>query len=232
MMTPLGITVTDLDGTDYREYSFERTDALGRVKAHLASEAIEQADPATSMDLQFTTTTMKFPVDNYGFQAMFLSGIFDRTLYDYDSSQVIEEGNVPHILTELVHLQVGPLELLTIPGELLPELAIGGYDGSSIGTHLNEIVAEGNPNPPELSQAPEGPYIKDRMTGEHTWLLGLANDEIGYIVPPYNFILDDLNPYFDEPEGDHYEETNSLGIETAPLLDARIALLMDWVQSQ
>jgi len=232
MMTPLGITTTDLDGTEYREYTFEKTDALGRVKASLAHEALAQATPATSMDLQFTTTTMKFPVDNYGFQAMFLSGIFDRALYDYDSSQIIEEGNVPNILTELVHLQLGPLELLTIPGELLPELAIGGYDGSSIGTHVDPIVASDNPNPPDLTQAPEGPYLKDRMSGEHKWLLGLANDEIGYIVPPYNFILDDVNPYFDEPEGDHYEETNSLGIDTAPLLDARVAELMAWVQAQ
>ncbi len=231
MMTPLGTTVTDLDGQDYRDYTFTHTDALGRVKARIASDAIEQATPAADMDLSFATTTMKFPVDNYGFQAMFLSGIFDRAIYDYDSSQVIDEDNVPYVLTELVHLQLGPLELLTIPGELLPELAIGGYDGSAIGTHLDEIISAGNPNPPELSKAPEGPYIKDRMTGEHTWILGLAQDELGYIVPPYNFILDDVNPYFDEPEGDHYEETNSLGIDTAPLLEARIAELTAWVQA-
>ena len=28
-MTPLGITITDFDGNDYREYTFERNDVFG-----------------------------------------------------------------------------------------------------------------------------------------------------------------------------------------------------------
>ena len=34
---------------------------------------------------------------------------------------------------------------------------------------------------------------------------------VGYIVPAYNYVLDPVNPYFDEPPGHHYEETYSLG---------------------
>jgi hypothetical protein len=50
---------------------------------------------------------------------------------------------------------------------------------------------------------------------EDMLILGLANDEIGYIVPPSDFVLDGELPYVREAEGDHYEETNSLGPTTA-----------------
>ncbi len=231
MMTPLGTTTTDLDGTEYRAYTFDHTEAIGRNKALIASDTIEAATPATELDLAFATSVFKLPVDNYGFQAMFLSGIFDREILDWDSSEVISEDNLPWIRTELVHLEVGPLELLTIPGELLPELALGGYDGSATGSDQATLIDPGNENPPDLSQAPDGPYLEDHLASADPWLLGLGNDEIGYIIPPYDFQLDEVNPYFDEPPGDHYEETNSLGARTAPMLEERILELLGWVYS-
>ena len=45
---------------------------------------------------------------------------------------------------------------------------------------------------------------------------GLTFDFVGYIVPPYNWVLSDKSPYFMEAEGDHYEETNSIGPLAAP----------------
>lgn len=44
--------------------------------------------------------------------------------------------------------------------------------------------------------------------------IGLANDEIGYIVPEIDFELDTKLPYIDSKKG-HYEETNSCGPNTA-----------------
>ena len=50
-------------------------------------------------------------------------------------------------------------------------------------------------------------------------MLGLANDEIGYVVPARDFVVDDERPYLDRPDcGGHYHETNSLGPRTAELL--------------
>ena len=48
------------------------------------------------------------------------------------------------------------------------------------------------------------------------------------MIPPYDFELDDLSPYIGEAPGDHYEETNSLGPETVPILKESAALLLDW----
>jgi hypothetical protein len=50
------------------------------------------------------------------------------------------------------------------------------------------------------------------------FVAGLAEDFLGYIVPSFNYVLDSQTPYFVEAEGDHYEETNSVG----PLCEAQI----------
>jgi hypothetical protein len=120
--------------------------------------------------------------------------------------------------------------MLTVPGELLPELAVGGYDGSRINAPGVELIEPGNPNPPDVANAPKGPYIKDRMSSTYRWIIGLGNDELGYIIPAYNFELGAPQPWVDEAEGDHYEETNSLGPDMAALIDQYADLLMHWAQ--
>jgi hypothetical protein len=118
--------------------------------------------------------------------------------------------------------------MLSVPGELLPELAVGGYDGSRINAPGVPLIDPNNPNPPKIDQAPAGPYIKDRMPGMYPWLIGLGNDELGYIIPEYNFELAPGKPYTEEAEGDHYEETNSLGPHMAGLVDKYADLLIYW----
>ncbi|MCP4918124.1 MAG: hypothetical protein GY913_14520 [Proteobacteria bacterium] len=231
MMTPLGITNTDGDGIERREYTFEKTDAIGKTKAEMALDAIENGQVVTDAGVAFAQSRFSLPVDNYGFQAMFLTGIIDREIFEWDPAEPIDEDNTPVVYTEIDLIRVGPIEMLTIPGEVLPELAVGGYDGSKIGTTYDDVISDDNLNPPDLSLAPEGPFWKEKVPGEHVWILNLANDELGYIIPPYDFELDAAQPWFEEPEGDHYEETNSLGPQTAPLLDERIDELLGWVDA-
>ena len=47
------------------------------------------------------------------------------------------------------------------------------------------------------------------MNAEHKWIIGLGNDELGYFVPSYNYQLSETSPYFQQAEGDHYEETSA-----------------------
>ena len=48
---------------------------------------------------------------------------------------------------------------------------------------------------------------------------GLCNDELGYIIPPSDHLLDGEYPYLsevrDQLDRGHYEETNSVGINCA-----------------
>ena len=46
----------------------------------------------------------------------------------------------------------------------------------------------------------------------YRWVIGLGQDETGYVVPAYDYKLDPGHPYLNEAApGDHYEETNSVG---------------------
>lgn len=108
--------------------------------------------------------------------------------------------------SELNFIEIGNnLQILMVPGELFPELAYGGY-------LPEETAANGSPdtNPKPLIEIAQNPELV---------IVGLANDEIGYILPPNDFILDDKKPYiedaYDKTGRKHYEETNSTGIDTA-----------------
>ena len=57
------------------------------------------------------------------------------------------------------------------------------------------------------------------------FLFGLANDEIGYIVPRSEW--DEKAPYLYGAKGAPYGEVNSVGPQTAPLLHAVLKTLSD-----
>lgn len=230
MMTPLGVEVTDRDGGTHGASDFAKAQALGHMMATAGLEAIAGAPSASSPDLKVTVAKMTFPIDNTAFQAMFLMGVFEREAFNYDRDAPLDDYNIPELATEMNVIDVGPIRMLTIPGELLPELAIGGFDGShtQIGDYTDPIVDLEQENAADLSLAPEGPFLKEQMGAEKNWIIGLGNDELGYIIPEYNFILDDRVPYLIEASGDHYEETNSLGPRTAPMMMEWADRLLTW----
>lgn len=228
LMTPLGVHVTDGEGNEWSESNWDKAGAIGKVIGELALDALSDAQPVSNPALAVRMAQVYLPIDNFGFQTMFQAGVLVRETYHWDPDQNISEDNLPEILTEMDVLDLGPIRMLTVPGELFPEVAIGGYDGSRVNTTEDEFIDAGNPNPPDLSQAPAAPYLKDRMGAQYNWILGLGNDELGYIVPAYDFKVDEALPYIEEAEGDHYEETNSLGPQTAPLLEAHAATLLEW----
>jgi hypothetical protein len=96
------------------------------------------------------------------------------------------------VTTEANRINIGPAWLATGPGEVLPKL------GLRIKAHLHE------------AGAPLAGFI------------GLANDELGYILPQADFIYPG-NPF---SPGDHYEETMSVGPEAGPRLMAALERIM------
>ncbi len=60
------------------------------------------------------------------------------------------------------------------------------------------------------------------------WLLGLTNDYLGYLVPEYNYQLSTRTPYFEEADGDHYEETNSVGVNGWPTIRRELEALLTY----
>ncbi|MCL2513958.1 MAG: hypothetical protein FWF08_08650, partial [Oscillospiraceae bacterium] len=108
--------------------------------------------------------------------------------------------------TEMTYFEIGDLKLLLLPGELFPELAIGGYLPA-------EESAEGKG--PEINPEP----LCEIAGNRELMIFGLANDFTGYVVPPNDYFLHSETPFIEQGrdrfDRGHYEETNSLGPNTA-----------------
>ncbi len=228
LMTPLSAPGTDLWSVTPEDNSFEKADAIGGflgayVLQMLSAEGVRSE---TAPPLSFRRKVVELPVENTLYEIMFNAGVFDRPLYNYDPDQPAGEDNRAFVRTEVDVLELGPARILTIPGELLPEWAVGGYDGSMTGP-LRVFIEEID-HPLPLEEAPQGPYLYEQIGAEYSLIFGLANDELGYLIPPWEYILSENSPYFEEAEGDHYEETNSLGPEAAPALMEEALMLLAW----
>lgn len=111
--------------------------------------------------------------------------------------------------SELNYYEIDELGILMIPCELFPELAYGGY-------LTEEESAEGLS--PEINPTP----LVEIANNKDLLIFGLANDELGYVLPPNDFMLNTDSPYLDRAIDRfgrrHYEETNSMGPETAAII--------------
>lgn len=96
------------------------------------------------------------------------------------------------LTTEASLLLIGDAAIFFMPGEVLPKLGLA---------YKATLRAAG---------------------ARHAVLVGLANDELGYILPAEEFVYPD-NPF--EP-GDHYEESMSVGVEIGPALTAALDMLL------
>lgn len=126
------------------------------------------------------------------------------------------------IITEVSYMELGNRQIgvYMIPGELYPELESGNF-----------LSAE------EAANGIEADYktLSEMARCEHNFVLGLCNDELGYIIPKNDFMLHEWLPYFNIPYDSfgrkHYEETNSVGPETAgTLLEAMDELIISTKQ--
>src|SRR5262249_34883691 len=107
------------------------------------------------------------------------------------------------IRTEISHLRLGELDIACIPGEIYPELVL-------------RKVADPAPAGADFPDAPIEPGIYAQLKGPHRMIIGLACDEIGYILPKRQW--DEKPPFTYGLKRAPYGEVNSLGPETGPLL--------------
>jgi hypothetical protein len=226
LMTPLGVETTSVDGTVAPQRSFAKAKAVGDLVAQVALTALAGAQAVPAPLLAYGQEPLQLPVENETFQFVFLNfGMLKRKLVGFDRTKVVSATNFPKVQSEVSVLHLGPVRILGVPGELFPELGIGFDPGLAFGAPQ---VDPRNPNPPDLALAPKGPFLEEALGGEFAMVAGLANDEVGYLVPPYDFKLHPDRPWAEQAAGDHYEETNSLGPSTVPAVLEAAARLMAW----
>lgn len=203
-------------GTPITMQSSAMDQAIGTNAAAKALTALQTSGESVSeLPLSFKSATYAARIENTLFHFAFLVSLLGpHPLIGYNPDLPIDEGNYPWLPLRTTFVQIGPLGLVTAPGELHPELWVGGYDGAdwTWGWPLYDAT---KPNPPKFDEAPKPPYMRDLVLAHggvrYPVLAGLAEDYVGYIVPAYNYALDPNDPFVVEAEGDHYEEVYSLG---------------------
>ncbi|MGC8927491.1 MAG: hypothetical protein ACP5QK_06155 [Myxococcota bacterium] len=223
MITDLNLKVYDDDGNIIeKETSFKAVRQVGYNIARKVYELSKEAEYINNLNISAKKIEYKIPLENKFFWMMFdLGWLRDRPKWKIDPNKENWIDNV-EIMTEVTMIRIGDIEILSIPGELFPELAVGGYSEPYEYSFGHPIIDDSNEYPPDLSKAPEGPYIRDIMNGKVNILAILGNDFLGYLVPEYDFRLSDDYPYFSSAPGDHYEETRSVGIKQIKIMFDKI----------
>lgn len=148
--------------------------------------------------LRTATESVTVPLDNPVFLLYRFLGILTNKVAKADSATGYG------VETQVSALQLGDMLIALLPGEIFPELVTG----EAYACH-NAALA----NPEPLAGIARKYGFSDLL------LIGLCDDEIGYIVPPSDFLVNEKMPYIerirDASGEDHYEETNATGPEAA-----------------
>lgn len=146
---------------------------------------------------------IKVPCENYMLVLGRLHGMLNNDMTKRPS------GISASVYSEVGYLELGNQQvgMFLIPGELYPELETGAFlpaAESSLGFNADYKV---------LSQMSEC---------DNQFVLGLCNDELGYIIPDNDFYLHEWLPFMNIPKDsfgrEHYEETNSTGPAAARVI--------------
>jgi hypothetical protein len=210
LMTTLKLPVKNAKGADLKDGTWEKTEEYGKLVARAAEKALAGAKPATLTPFEARRTEVFIPVANDLYKIGWRVGVLDRTFYEWAGDphpatpKVTTDLTMPGaIRTELGYLKLGELEVAVIPGEIYPELVLG---------KVQDPVDPGA----DFPDAPIEPSIYGQLKGKYRMLIGLGNDEIGYILPKRQW--DAKAPYCYGRKKDQYGEENSVGPEAGPIL--------------
>lgn len=194
--------------------SFERTQAIGEAVARAVFDALASGRDEKVRSLSVRSLRISSPVTNPGYLAAVKAGIL---------TNAGREGE-PKITTTLYHLRLGPADLITLPGEIFPELIYG------VEKHRRTDCPQAH------TGRPYEPAVLPLLRGKYRFVLGLAPDELGYVVPQYDFTpfppqqipLGRRTPDACKSQGvpDHYHETNAVSYRMAPLVTCGLVELL------
>ncbi|MBN2088964.1 hypothetical protein JW964_05100 [candidate division KSB1 bacterium] len=203
LMTPLDCNIYDpWMGKYYEKPTFEKAQALGhRLASLVMDELIEGSwETVQAPQIQLHAKTFEFPLHNITFKIAGAIGLFNRGFIGFS-----------RLRSEINLLSIGDAWILTIPGEINPEIVNGGVE---------------NPQGADFAGDPiEFPPIRQLMKGKYNFVIGLANDEVGYIMPKTHW--DTEPPYTYRGKKPYYGEINSLGPEAGPTLHREVKKMID-----
>ncbi len=215
------------DGTnefDTRDtVGYARTGQIGNLVGDAVLRALAKGDHLDVADVEVKTDSYYIPGSNDLFAFANQIGLLDLDMSAFDVSHCPAGTALcapvdQHLLTLKDRAGKPLVQLLTIPGEIFPELVYG----ISRNKRTDCPAAD--------TGAAHEPAIADAMSAKYKLFLGLSPDELGYIVPGYDFYAppsideeatdvckghayDESHPGRTSPS--HYHESLSLGLNVA-----------------
>ncbi len=201
----------DSSGKVWKPGQWEYTALYGVAVARLAQQAIRQARPLRLVPFAVAAKPVAVPMHNPRFHLARSLGVLRREGRQWTGDPEQLGPVVPPrksvkqfaVETEVACLKLGQLWVAAIPGELYPEMIYGQYQDPV------------EPNV-DFPQAPLEPTVKGLFGSEPFLFIGLANDEVGYILPKRQW--DTKAPFAYGRDKPQYGEVNSLGPEAGPVL--------------
>ncbi len=210
LMTSLDVEVKDENGKTLADGTFEKAERYGRLIGQLADRALAGSKPLRLTPLTVHSREVFLPLDNKGYLLLRQAGVLKREAFLWEGDPYKAGANDDKagkkrlcVRTEVGWLRLGDLDIALIPGEIYPELV------------LDKVQDPPDPGA-DFPDAPIEPAIYKQLRGPHRMLIGLANDEIGYIIPKRQW--DEKPPFCYGRKQAQYGEGNSVGPETAPIL--------------
>lgn len=200
MQSPLGAKIVDpKTGQAAAGETFRFAGVVGEYVAGHVRAALEEAPRAVAVDeVEYREALVRIPVTNQNFLGASAAGLFNGR-----KPMAAEKVSVSPV--GYLALRAGGkavVEAAMIPGEMYPELSVGGVVKGDAGADIAEAAVE--------------PAIKGMFTAPVRMLFGLANDEIGYIIPKAQW--DEKEPYTFGAKKAWYGEVNAVGPEAAPMI--------------
>ncbi|MCS7167417.1 MAG: neutral/alkaline non-lysosomal ceramidase N-terminal domain-containing protein [Gemmatales bacterium] len=210
LLSSLGLPIRDEQGRLLADGTWEKTERYGILVARKVEEALQGAKAVRLVPWRIRRQVVYLPVANRYYRAAAQLKVVVRETFLWTGNPYQRREAPPDaklddlaIETELGLLELGELKIVAIPGEIYPELVVGG---------VQDPVDPGADYP----EAPIEPIVYEEVKGPVRMLIGLANDEIGYIIPKRQW--DERPPFCYGRKQAQYGEINSLGPETAPIL--------------
>jgi hypothetical protein len=210
LMTSLHVPIKDEQGKELHDGTFEKTERYGLLLAERANEALAAAKPVQLTPLSVRSREIFLPMTNRVYKGAQLLGILDRPSFLWTGDPYKAEpagkddSDKPQcIRSEVAILKLGELEAVAIPGEIYPELV------------LDKVQDPVDPGA-DFPDAPIEPAVYKQLKGPHRMIFGLANDEIGYILPKRQW--DEKPPFCYGRTTAQYGESNSIGPDAGPII--------------
>ena len=230
-VSPLGEQVALVDpktGKIAEDGSWRKAELLGTEIGQLAERALKSATRVNVDSMAIKTDTLFVPMYNSNFRVAEAAGVFAGRKPFYTNGNpdpAVETRELPEfgranyatghdIQTEVNYIQlrsggVPVAEIVTVPGEIYPELVNGGVTRFTGADYL---------------KAPLEPVLREQLKTTYQFIFGLGNDEIGYLIPKAEW--DEEPPWLKNAVEPWYGEVNSVGPDAAgTVLRALVSLI-------